>query len=450
MRNFVIAIAFFVLHAAAFEQNSVLVELPDNTALDLGNYADQCRISVPDDPDNCRRIGDYSRFTYDPDNHQILWFGGGHASTMRDDVDVFSFDSLKWAGAYPSTLCSEMNTITEDGAWSSTGNPVSRHTYDQLIYAPNVHRLLITSPVYGAGYCGTYGGCGEWCRGKMFFYDPVEKTWSIGTTPANDAHTWSSEYDPASGMIISAGSGGLLVYDPVNDVQTQPLSGSAISGYADNLVYFPPNQKMYYIQRGDPTRVFEVTLDRNDWENSTIAEVTDMTGTPGSQESGFAYDTANYIIGGGVRDGIFYAFDPLTGQWDARTMQIQGGSGSPTLYFHNLDYDPVNGVFIFSGEDFHTWAYCYQRSVSSVSRPAPLQPVLYGKPAVTINPVHTSLLFKIPNYDPAVQYILRVHDLSGRLVNDISGVVRGPEVRWKVPDKLTGLLLLRLSVQENR
>ena len=54
----------------------------------------------------------------------------------------------------------------------------------------------------------------------------------------------------------------------------QVTTGPAVpdTGYSNNLVYFPPNQKMYLMARGTPTTVFEVTLDRSDWRASTVHE----------------------------------------------------------------------------------------------------------------------------------------------------------------------------------
>jgi hypothetical protein len=355
-----------VCMAGAFSKNPVLSALPDNTAKNLGGYAAQCADSSFD-PDNCRRVADYSRFTYDPDRHQIYFFGGGHSTTMRDDISVFRFDSLKWKSDYASTKCADMTSITTDGTWSSSGHPVARHTYDQLIYAPNVHSLLITSPVYGAGYCGTFGGCGQWCAGKMLAYNPDAKTWAVKTQATNPPHGVSSEYDPISGRIISAGGPGLMTYDPVSDTKTAPLSSSSITDYADNLVYFPPNDKFYYFERGNPIKVFAVTLDRTTWASSTILEVTGMTGTPNTGETGWAYDSVNHIIGGGVSGGSFYAFDPPTKGWTTKTMTIQGGGSGPTCNFHCMEYDPVDNVFIFYGEDFNTWAYCYRRANASAT-----------------------------------------------------------------------------------
>ena len=62
--------------------NPILTAIPPNTALDLGAYTSDALCGVP------IQVTDFSRFTYDSQRHQLLLFGGGHASTPRTDVDV--------------------------------------------------------------------------------------------------------------------------------------------------------------------------------------------------------------------------------------------------------------------------------------------------------------------------------------------------------------------------
>ena len=153
----------------------------------------------------------------------------------------------------------------------------------------------------------------------------------------------------------------MWVYDPVAGSVTATGLTIPDVGYGQNLVYFPPNGKMYLMQ-SDGT-VFEVTLNRGNFAGSTVAEVSGITGSrPATTETGWAYDAVNEIIGGGVRNGVFYAYHPPSKTWTARTMQSSSGTPIGTVAFHALDYDPVNNVFIFIS-DYHsgrrTWAYRY-------------------------------------------------------------------------------------------
>jgi hypothetical protein len=226
------------------------------------------------------------------------------------------------------------------------------------------------------------GDCSEKITGmtniSISHYDPVGKRWSFSrATTAGWPHYATSEYDPLSGMVIVVDKDSLWTYDPVSQIKTLRLSiNQKDMGYANNLVYFPPNQKMYYIARGNtvvpevPTKVFEVTLNRTDWASSTVKEVTGITGAPYSQESGFAYDSVNQIIGGGIKDGVFYAYNPLNKTWTSKVMQAQSGSVG-TVAFHALAYDPVDNVFLFmTGQPssaYKTWAYRYAPGVGTSS-----------------------------------------------------------------------------------
>src|SRR5690349_2280831 len=110
--------------ANAFSSNPTLTNIPDNTALDLGPYP--CKGPVGDTTP-CQGITDYSGFAYDSEMHKFLMFGGGHATTFRDDVDVFDFASLTWGHGDTSTPCNEMTQENQTiyGTWATTGHPHS-------------------------------------------------------------------------------------------------------------------------------------------------------------------------------------------------------------------------------------------------------------------------------------------------------------------------------------
>jgi hypothetical protein len=203
-------------------------------------------------------------------------------------------------------------------------------------------------------------------RGPMLRYDIGASQWSYGKKAMDDLFYYadSAEADPVSGKIVVLGGEGLQLFDPATE-SIELLTGPPPDlGYSNNLVYFPPNDRFYYFARGTPTRVFEVALNRSTPSSSTVMEIP-TTSAPSSGESGWAYDSTHHIIGGGVENGVFYAFDPVSRAWTSQTMQAapaDGGGAIGTVAFHALDYDPVDDVFIFltdyaSGR--RTWAYRY-------------------------------------------------------------------------------------------
>ncbi len=101
------AIALSAGWAAAEEKptgndpNPRLSALAENTATDLGPL----RLENPDgEPEeNANRVTDFSGMTYDPHNHRILMFGGGHATTFTDAIYAFDFGTLAWKALYKPT-----------------------------------------------------------------------------------------------------------------------------------------------------------------------------------------------------------------------------------------------------------------------------------------------------------------------------------------------------------
>lgn len=80
------------------------------------------------------------------------------------------------------------------------------------------------------------------------------------------------EYDPISKKIILVSRAGMQIYDPISRILSQALSyNSGGLEIVQNLVYYPPNGKMYYMLNNG--RVFEVTLNRTNFSLSTIIEV---------------------------------------------------------------------------------------------------------------------------------------------------------------------------------
>jgi hypothetical protein len=355
--------------AAAPTQNPKLMAIPENTAVDLGPYT--CE-SPEGAFGGCAAITDYSGMVYDYHNHQLLMFGGGHAGstgTLRSDVSAFDFATLKWGSAYTPTSCAEMRVDNIDAttaSWISTHQPLSRHTYDMLVMSDDPpHLLLLTSGAVGPETCsGPPAQPGFPMQTKVSAYDPVAKTWKFNATPTGEWDSFSvAEQDPVAGMSVIIGSYGLWVYDPRKDSFAGSKYLPVELGYANNLVYSPVDDRMYYFLRGKSTRVLELALDRADWKSSTLTELTGILGGPGERETGYAYDTVNHVIGGAVADGHFSAFDPVKKTWTTVEMKTEPpGAKVGNLAFHEIAYDPVDGVFIFVtdyGSGFRVWAYRY-------------------------------------------------------------------------------------------
>ena len=134
-------------------------------------------------------------------------------------------------------------------------------------------------------------------------------------------------YDPVSGHVVIVSRIGMWIYEPRGRTATEVLRyNDGAMGYLGNLLYFPTNDRLYYIARASPIRVWEVALDRATWENSTLVELGDMQNTPNSSgvAPGWAVDTRNNVIAGSVSEGQVKVFDPVARRLAARPA---GGGG---------------------------------------------------------------------------------------------------------------------------
>jgi PKD repeat protein len=361
-----------------------LSALPANTAADLRPY--QCSDAQGESPGMCGYVTDFSGMVYDQKRQRMVLFGGGHAATNYDALNTFPSSSLRWTEEYPPTPATAMTAANYDytrGAWlrGPDGGPypraAARHTEDLMDVAGD--ELILLGVVEGNANGTASGDTTEelfTTPGRIAHYNFVSKSWTFTNVPG--VKGWpASAYDPVSGKIVMLGSSTLSVYDPVAETLATAINLNSYAGlahivredgstfsqnplrYNNNLVYFPPNQKMYYFERFGGS-VYEVNLNRTDFSASTIT-LLNTTGTPPpSTEIGYGYDSINHIIGGGPVNNTFYGFDPGTKAWTAQTMQ---GGAPGTVAFHALDYDSANNVFVFitdKASGRRTWAYRYK------------------------------------------------------------------------------------------
>jgi hypothetical protein len=130
---------------------------------------------------------------------------------------------------------------------------------------------------------------------------------------------------------------------------------------------------MYYI--ADGAVILELSLGAGRRPRLSLRHVGGITGAvPKLPETGFAYDSVNRVIGGGVVDGVFHVYDPARKTWERLVMNtMPPGASVGTGAFHALAYNPVDNVFIFitdraSGR--RTWAYRYRGAAAGSPAPA--------------------------------------------------------------------------------
>jgi hypothetical protein len=303
---------------------------------------------------------------YDANRRQMVLFGGGHAGSNNDAIQRFSLDTLKWSAEYqptPEAFWTQSNYDATNGAWATGPSgpyprPVARHTVDELVVAGD--ELIVLAKVEGnaANLAGGWRSntLATYSNARVAHYDFNTKSWSFSNTAAGATDSWAaSAYDPVSGKILMVSREQMAVYDPIARTKTVARAiGDPNMGANQNLVYFPPNDKFYYIHQFGA--VWEIDFDRARPSASTIKRLTVSGPVPGKSapETGVAYDSVNHVIGMGPMAGIFYMFDPESRAWTATTVK---GANPGSILFHCIDFDPVAGVYIFISDDYRTWAF---------------------------------------------------------------------------------------------
>lgn len=301
---------------------------------------------------------DYSGILYG--DGMLIYFGGGHAGYMGNDVEVYDIRRNVWTQSYKPEAAPEN---APDTAWQARlapmGRPWVEHTYQVGCYdAANKTVMWLLQ----------YGG--------TMRFDLKTREW----TPLAGRHIGR----PASEALVGQawGTRVCLGYDP--DLRTYlAMETSTFQGvYAwrgGSWSYYGPSprsnwrtpysaymadRRAYFIWNGEGWWVFQAKEKR--W--------TAVAAPAGAQIHSFDYDTLNRVIVGasyGKGDFRMWTVRPDDGAWTElpvgtpRPEPPIGGSAAAPL----LRYDPLHNVFFFvvfhpggggSSRPTELWAWRYR------------------------------------------------------------------------------------------
>ncbi len=320
-------------------------------------------------------------------NRLIVW-GGGHNAYAGNEL--YAFDLTKTPMAW-TRVTEPSTTVSQNALYYPDLKPSARHTYNMLVYAPNVDRFIAV----GAG--STYGQSGG-SGSAVDAFDFVTNTWSARAS-IPDAAGYSSyfgsvaAYDAFTGHIWfhNTLSGTLREYDPVaNTWQVR------VSNYLED----------YSTAAVDPVRRLLVTVGGKsgiliwDLNNPTSAPFKPAT-TSGNaadvalqsaQAPGFVYDSASKLFVGWNGGSAVYTLtpppNPKTGTWAWSRINPAGSNTvTPTVAeargtYGRFQYVPGRNVFIAVNRTTEN-VYFYKFSSGSVTAPTVS---LSAAPATTLSP----------------------------------------------------------------
>ncbi len=381
---------FFLLAGSVGAAQAASAPITDLGAFPVTNGTN-CSSTGAGDTSPCYDVRSYSGPVWDSTNNQLLWWGGGHAATVRDSV--FKMSSLGvWTEMYNSTTCAEAtignlnetNQTWTAGASGPYPRPVARHAYDLAVWASNVQRMVIVGGGNAQIMPCVGGNDSNYAKpGKISHFNPTATTWTItGATgfgggvegPSINGSSVSSShaaaYDPVSGLILIV-AGGIWTYNPVTQAAAveqvasgffngQNESGGSVTwdiGDAPELVYTSDDDNFWLLDRTHHL-VWRITPPSPSRTSSTswssVRPVRKNAPTAGSfpvlqfnDEPGFDYDPVSGRICGALSNNILSCYTRSTNRWDAITMT--GGPSNLTSEMHGVRYDTANNRFLIAG-----------------------------------------------------------------------------------------------------
>lgn len=346
-----------IIFAIALLAASIIIPVSDaksDTTYDLGLYT--CQPLGPGEGNMCTTVPDYSNMTYI--SGKTYAYGGGHAATYRDDVELFDFGSRSWLRPYPPTPCVDLNFGNLDavkGRWISTNHPVARHTFDLQVAVGD--KIVMMAMVQGRGRgCNNLTPTSEGAPyvisdSTIAVYNTLDGTWQFTDIPSFD-HRWAAELDPVSGNILIVGQTGLWTFNPQTLVLTQhkKWSISGMLGIQHAMVYSQIDDTFYIMTDAGGTgfvrNVLKVNLDRQTLSNTTVENLNILI-TADRSAAGWAYDSRRALIVGGITNGVLHEFNPVTRTFNQRQLVSDTGIAVGTLHWYAITYSPEFDALMF-------------------------------------------------------------------------------------------------------
>ena len=280
----------------------------------------------------------WSGGAYDTKRDRLIIWGGGHADYAGNELYAFDINTSAW------TRLTDPSPYTAPGAPSvgvnSDGRPVSRHTYDGLVYLPNVDKF--------------WGNCGSrWYDSSRnpltWLFDFVTLEWSRKTD--NPYSCWLpmlTDYDPVTGQVITRGNHEIATYNPINDTWSRHLANlpGQVQGTGGGAL--DTERRRFWIIGGGIIKSYNA---ENWGEGEAVETTTGDTSMVNAWYPGLIYDPAGdkLVAWNGTAD--VYSLNPDTKVWAKQTGVAASGSGVPqgpssTGTFSRWQYVPSKNVFI--------------------------------------------------------------------------------------------------------
>lgn len=312
-------------------------------------------------------MNDWSGAAFDTKRDNLFVSGGGHSGYAGNEVYVFNMDSLSWSRLTKPS----QPTIGVAGVSFADGQPDSCHTYNGIVYMPDVDR------VYG-GWSACYpigaGGSARW-----LFNFPTN-SWSLISASSDPdqgamgAIGINTAYDPVTGHVWIEQSGHLNEFDPTtgtykyySDGATPLLTSTGYNIYTTAAI--DPTDRLMVATGAGGTYLWH--LDR---PGGWVKQATTGDDTPSTvQAPGFVWNPKIKMFVAWAGGSIIYTLDPKSWKWTSYT-PAAGNTVTPTATnksgtYGRFQYAPAHDVFVVvnaTNQDVYVYKPDFGSSSSSL------------------------------------------------------------------------------------
>lgn len=351
-------IALFGLSHSMSVSATVVDDLAPNIWLEIPNSKLQAINPCP--TDNCAWSGPNVQFagimsawsggTFDTIDNRLIVFGGGHQAYYGNDVYGFDLDTLQWEQIMaPSNYTATV--VHEQAGQYPDGHPISRHTYNSLVFVESQNKFLVTG-TFAPSPAGVHGDGRFWTLD--FDESPVDWSQPSSMPSGGGFAAGYSAYNTATDTVYYHKSlgGDFYKYSPATNTHTF-LTNKSIQYYATAAVDTLRN-KMLVLGGFSSAQGFVWDLNPSTPVATDLSSNSNFMSSAGPELSndgqfGLDYDSINdqYIAWNG--GNTIYVIDPVT--FAVTKSNLPGdnpGADSGTGTYGRFRYAPSIGGFVLA------------------------------------------------------------------------------------------------------
>lgn len=179
----------------------------------------------------------------DATRNRLYILGGGHADYAGNEVYRLDLNMVQMTRVNEPSFPVRDGCVAGHQSMYADGRPVSRHTYSNIEFLPDLDRLLM----FGGSrwQCGFFGD-------DTWLFDPIGDVWTRQTTASQPPGTFNMGFtrDPHTGLVYARTENQLYSFNPNQGAWTQRSGEFASSSYK-NAVLDPTRRRYYWYQQGE-------------------------------------------------------------------------------------------------------------------------------------------------------------------------------------------------------